>query len=388
MIGDSDLHRHVNAWITKRSQGLTYPVYTSLDLRIAPYKAAVVDANLFPCGFNNLCDTMVASSSSALQAYMKEHYPTVKTIAVFCEAHTRNDFYFLNLQALNRIVRGAGFTCLFAHPAFEGERDGLLFSLNHLNQADLVISNNDFSDGYPALLNELTIPVIPHKSLIWANRRKSRHFSILKELASELGHEIGQDPWLFSTEFSVEHRANLRDDQSLERIKSKATTLFTSIQKKYTEHGITAEPTLFLKDDAGTYGMGIMTITNIEELNSLNRKTINKMQVGKQHDIKALIIQEGVPSQVRHLDSVAEPVLYCVGNTFVGSFLRVNHLRDELANLNAKGMEFFRLCEQDKDKSHLPSECCGLDIMTDSSRIAAKLSLLAAAMENSQTIPR
>ena len=132
--------------------------------------------------------------------------------------------------------------------------------------------------------------------------------------------------------------------------------------------------------------MGIMTITHVDDLDRINRKTLNKMKTGKQRDVQHLIIQEGVPSQVRYHQAVAEPVIYCIGDTFIGSFLRVNQLRDELSNLNAKGMEFIRLCEQDDHPQDLPSECCGDRFMTDWSCIASKLSLLAAAMENSQTI--
>ena len=379
----------VDIWIAERSQGLTYPVYTSLDLRIADFKSAVVDTNLFPCGFNNLCDTMIRQSALALRKCVGAHYPTVKNIAIYCEAHTRNTFYFRNLAALQTVITQAGFTCLLVHPDIEGTRDGLVFSFSNLAKADLVISNNDFSDGYPDSLRELSIPVIPHESLIWVSRRKSRHFSILKELATELSLKQDLDPWLFSTEFAVEHQADLRDEQCISRIKNKAATLFLTLQKKYTQYNIDKPPTLFIKDDAGTYGMGIMTIQSIDELDYLNRKTINKMQVGKQHTVKDLLIQEGIPSHVRHLDAVAEPVLYCIGESFIGSFLRVNQLRGELANLNAKGMEFFRLCDQDDKKTAtLPEECCGLDIMTDASRIAAKLSLLAAAIENTQAEAR
>ena len=381
----SPLQDQVDLWIAEKSKDLIFPVYSSLDLRIAPYKASVVDVNLFPCGFNNLCNTMIKLSSEAFDTYIRTHYAGVKTIAVFCESHTRNNFYFLNLKAIYNFISKAGYICLFVHPDLEGDREGLHFSRDHLAFSDIVISNNDFSDGYSPLLENLSIPVIPHRSLIWATRRKSGHFSILRDLATELGGEIDQDPWLFSCEFEVEHDSDLRDSTSIARIKEKAVILFDKLKLKYAHFGINATPSLFIKDDAGTYGMGIMTIQSPDDLDHLSRKTINKMHVGKQHIIQDLLIQEGVPSLVRHLGAVAEPVLYCVGSAFVGSFLRVNPLRDELANLNAKGMEFFRLCEQeDKDIRQLPPECCGLDIMTDSARIAAKLSLLAAAVENTR----
>ena len=54
--------------------------------------------------------------------------------------------------------------------------------------------------------------------------------------------------------------------------------LYTS----YQEYGIESEPFVIVKADAGTYGMGIMTVKDASEVKNLNRKQRNKMAVVKE----------------------------------------------------------------------------------------------------------
>ncbi|MEK6558177.1 MAG: glutamate--cysteine ligase [Candidatus Margulisiibacteriota bacterium] len=373
-------------WVTQKSKGLTYNIYASLDLRISDFKTAVVDTNLFPAGFNNLCDKMLEHSSRCFGEYIRHFFPRVRTLTIYTEAHTRNLFYFKNLLALGRMVETAGFICLFTHPLLEGEVEGLAFSLMNLKKADLILSNNDFSEGFPQLLRALDIPVIPRQHLAWTQRRKSKHFAFTKTLASELSGSLGLDPWFFSADFEVESQVDLRDQTSIDRLKDKASRLLMRIRQKYSEYGIADLPTLFIKDDAGTYGMGIMTIRDASELDVLSRKMINKMSVGKQHRIQSLLLQEGVPSRLLRNGAPAEPVIYCLGNQVVGAFLRVNASRDRMSNLNSKGMEFYRLCREEIHDEPMPEECIE-DCLTDGlTSVSVQVALLASALENTSAL--
>lgn len=372
-------------WITQKSKRLTYNVYASLDLRISDFKTAVVDTNLFPAGFNNLCDKMLECCARYFGEYIRHLFPRVRTITIYTEAHTRNLFYFRNLLALGRMVELAGFTCLFTHPFLEGSLEGLAFSFVNVKKADLILSNNDFSEGFPQLLRALDTPVIPNQHLAWTHRRKSKHFSFTKTVATELSEQIGLDPWLFCANFDVDSQVDLREQTSIDRLKEKASRLLMTTKQKYTEYGISERPTLFIKDDAGTYGMGIMTIQDASELDTLNRKTLNKMSVGKQHRIQSLLLQEGVPSRILHDGASAEPVTYCIGNQVVGTFLRVNASRDQMSNLNSKGMEFYRLCKEDISGQLFPEECMK-DCLTDGlTSVSVYVALLASALENTHT---
>ena len=45
----------IHQWLLSHEKLYT-PFYTSVDIRDAGFKIAVVDTNLFPAGFNNLCE--------------------------------------------------------------------------------------------------------------------------------------------------------------------------------------------------------------------------------------------------------------------------------------------------------------------------------------------
>jgi glutamate--cysteine ligase len=53
------------------------------------------------------------------------------------------------------------------------------------------------------------------------------------------------------------------------------------IREKYKEYGIDETPYVVVKADAGTYGMGVMTVKDASEVIGLNRKQRNKMSVSR-----------------------------------------------------------------------------------------------------------
>ena len=99
--------------------------------------------------------------------------------------------------------------------------------------------------------------------------------------------------------------------------------------------------------------MGIMTVHDAKDLQALNRKTKNKMAVAKDgqpvHDV---IIQEGVLTQERMHDAVAEPVVYMMDRYVVGGFYRIHAERGVDENLNAPGAGFVPLAFE--QSHHLP----------------------------------
>ena len=116
------------------------------------------------------------------------------------------------------------------------------------------------------------------------------------------------------------------------------------IRRKYKEYGIQEKPFIIVKADAGTYGMGIMTVRDPKELADLNRRSRNKMSVIKDgQEVSEVILQEGVPTNERVNDSVAEPVVYMIDRYVVGGFYRVNPERGNDENLNSPGASFVPL---------------------------------------------
>ncbi len=108
-----------------------------------------------------------------------------------------------------------------------------------------------------------------------------------------------------------------------------------------------------VKADNGTYGMGIMTVRDVKDLESLNRKSKNKMGVIKDgQTVQDVIIQEGVLTNERMHDAVAEPVVYMMDRYVVGGFYRIHAERGTDENLNAPGSSFVPLAFA--ESSHLP----------------------------------
>ena len=119
--------------------------------------------------------------------------------------------------------------------------------------------------------------------------------------------------------------------------------ILDDIRAKYREYGIKEEPFVIVKADAGTYGMGIMTVKDPSEVRGLNRKQRNKMAVVKEGlEVHEVMVQEGVYTFETVDDAVAEPVVYMIDHFVVGGFYRVHTERGKDENLNAPGMQFGR----------------------------------------------
>ena len=69
-------------WFSAKADALSYPIYSSYDIRDAGYKITNVDANIYPAGFNNICPTDKETAAGIMTNYIAKHYGTVKNILV------------------------------------------------------------------------------------------------------------------------------------------------------------------------------------------------------------------------------------------------------------------------------------------------------------------
>ncbi|MEE9552010.1 MAG: glutamate--cysteine ligase, partial [Gammaproteobacteria bacterium] len=126
--------------------------------------------------------------------------------------------------------------------------------------------------------------------------------------------------------------------------------LLYAIQKKYDEYDVKCQPFVMVKADAGTYGMGVMTVKSPDEVSELNRKQRTRMSTIKEgQKVNKVIIQEGVYTHETWGEeaTVAEPVVYMIGHSVIGGFYRVHSARTANENLNAPGMRFEPLAFDD-----------------------------------------
>jgi len=379
------------------------PIYGSVDLRNAGFKLAPIDMNLFPAGFNNLNPDFLSISIAAAQKILTQIMPTAKKILIIPESHTRNLFYWANIKTLQTIIQEAGFETRLGMlengevipntiDLPSGDQVQLQTLIKHSNQLsvdnfipDLILLNNDLSEGIPEILQNLTQPLIPPAELGWSQRLKSEHFQYYANVADEFAAQFELDPWLISPLFRHCGQIDFMQQDGMECLIGHAEKLFAEIERKYTQYQIPYQPFLIVKADAGTYGMAVMTVRTVDELKSMNRKQRTKMATTKGgQPVNKVIIQEGVYTFETFGEgkSVAEPVVYLMGSAVIGGFYRVHQDRGYDENLNAPGMRFEPIafqqpCNKPCEKSD--PDACQNRFYTYG--IIAKLSMLAAARE-------
>jgi len=362
----------IERWFRLEWMEHTPPFYTSVDIRNAGFKLAPVDTNLFPGGWNNLTTAMLPLAVQAAQAAIEKICPEARNLLIIPENHTRNTFYLTNVMQLQRIFNMAGLNVRIGsiNPEIKettaidlpnGETivlEPVVRSKRRLGLKDFdpctILLNNDLSAGAPGILEELHEQfLLPPLHAGWSVRRKSTHFQSYEEVAKRFGKLLGIDPWLINPMFNQCGEVNFAEGTGMECLRSNVDALLTKIRRKYKEYGIHEKPFVVVKADNGTYGMGIMTVRDVSDLDVLNRKTRNKMSVIKDgQEVSDVIIQEGVLTHERINDAVAEPVVYMMDRYVVGGFYRVHAERGVDENLNAPGASFVPLAFD--ESAHLP----------------------------------
>jgi glutamate--cysteine ligase len=401
----------IEQWLRVQWLDHTPPFYASVDLRNAGFKLAPVDTNLFPGGFNNLNPAFLPLCVQAAMSAIEKICPEARNLLLVPENHTRNQFYLQNVACLATILHHTGLNVRvgsllpeITEPTVLDLPDGHKLTLEPLRRLGVggrrlgldgfdpcaVLLNNDLSSGVPELLRNLhEQTVLPPLNAGWHVRRKSRHFAAYQEVAGRFAAALGIDPWLINPDFGVCGEINFQERTGEECLAANVDMLLQRIRSRYKEYGIDSKPFVIVKADAGTYGMGIMTVYDAAEVRGLNRKQRNKMSVVKEGvPVTEVIIQEGVPTFETVDEGTAEPVVYMIDRYVVGGFYRVNTARGIDENLNAPGMHFKPLAFD--TGCSLPDGSLGPDAPPNrfyAYGVVARLALLAAALELERSAP-
>ncbi len=391
----------IEHWFRQQWQNHSAPFYTSVDLRNSGFKLAPVDTNLFPGGFNNLRPEFEPLCVQAVMTAVEKICPDTRQFLLIPENHTRNAFYLQNVAALKSILQRAGFAVRIGsllpeitaptplelpggqHLVLEPvRRQGNRLTLEDFDPCAILL-NNDLSGGIPAVLQGLAQPVVPPLYAGWSTRRKSRHFAAYDGVAKSFAALVGIDPWWINPYFSRCGQVDFSDRQGLDCLSEQVETLLGKIRAKYAENNIRDEPFLIIKADAGTYGMGIMTVKSADDLQRLNRKQRNKMSVIKEgQTVREVLIQEGVYTYESVESAVAEPVVYMIDHYVVGGFYRVHTERGINENLNAPGAHFvplaFEITAIAPDQNQAPDATPNRFYTYG---VVARLAMLAASLE-------
>lgn len=363
----------LDQWFEEQCKRAPAPPYTSIDLRDSGFKVSPVDSNIFPAGFNNICvdDWSLAASTFERVLTRANGGKKPERVLIVPENHTTNLFYFENLWALREILTLAKFEVVLGHlnpeltpnmpmgctgvKTASGRtivlekiyREGTLLQTERvkLTKDDLVLLNNDLSNGVPPELDGLEQALTPHPSVGWHRRLKSEHLRHYTELATEFARILEVDPWLLTTRYTAVDNVDFAAAAGMDRLAEAAQKIIDGIRSDYQARGIPNTPHVFIKHNSGTYGRSIMTVRSGEELLALSRRDKNKMNVSKGGIVvSSVVVMEGIPTDLKEDEQTAEPVIYLAGSEPIGGFLRMNPNRDAESNLNSPGAHFKPLC--------------------------------------------
>lgn len=401
----------IERWFRLEWQEHTPPFYCSVDMRNSGFKLAPVDTNLFPGGFNHLSSEVLPLAVQASMAAIEKYCPDARNLLLIPEERPCNITYWQNIARQMQIYRQTGLNVrlgsldenlktattialpdgsdLVLEP-LQRSSNGRRLGLKNFDPCTILL-NNDLSQSIPSILEEIhEQTLLPPLHAGWAMRRKTKHFDCYDEVVKKFSKMVEIDPWMLNPFHAKCSDVNFDEGTGLDVLMTTVDTILAKIRKKYKEYGIKEKPFVIVKADAGTCGMGIMTVRDSREVRDLNAKQKNKMTVVKDgRAVRDFIVQEGVYTFEQIGDSVAEPVVYMIDRYVVGGFYRVHQDRGVDENLNAPGMEFVPLAFA---QQHAVPDMRAKPGTAAPNRfymygVVARLALLAASLELEKTDP-
>jgi glutamate--cysteine ligase len=344
----------IERWFRLEWMEHTPPFYTSVDLRNAGFKLAPVDTDLFPRGFNHLTPEMLPLAVQAAMAAIEKICPEAKNLLLVPQGDCRsNSFYGAHMQRLVQIFTLAGLNVrlgtldpelkepctvklpdgneLAVEPLVRGKRR---LGTKHFDPCTILL-NHDLAGGTPRMLEGLHEQyLLPPLHAGWNVRRKSRHFQSYEEVAKKFAKLLGMDPWLITPMQGGTGRLEAGSAHGLDAVKASADALLAKLRRKYKEYGIADKPFVVVKADDGSGGTGVVTLRDASELDAGERRA------GLDGPV---MVQEGVVTNERINDAVAEPVVCMIDRYVVGGYYRVHAGRRADENLSAPGSAFVPL---------------------------------------------
>ena len=345
----------ITKWMAEKRSLVPIPIYGSVDIRDCGWKVSVVDANHFPAGFNNISKEDEVLMAGLLKDHIERKHTGCKWVHLYPESHTRNPGYVENVSTIKRLVEKAGFRCTVGSPELEGHGslDGisgpLMLDEVELKDSkitingqipDMVMLNNDLTEGMVDGLDAGNVSPPPHMG--WQRRRKSEHYECLEEYVNEIAELLDIDPWHLMSSWFVSQDKCLEKESCRQMLAAEVDEFLAKIVAKYESLGIDQEPVAFIKNDRGTYGLGIMAVTSGDQLLNLSNRKFKKLMYSKGGvDVENFLIQEGVPTAIKTIENApVEPVVYLVDGEAASWFYRINSKKGEMENLNSPSAEF------------------------------------------------
>ena len=383
-----DKRVEITAWMKEKRSQVPIPIYGSVDVRDAGWKIGVVDANHFPAGFNNVSKENLMELANLFKEHVQRSHPSCKWVHIYPESHTRNPGYVENIASIKSMIEQAGFSCTVGSPnlnefgALNGLSGPLLLKSVRVDETgelevdgdhpDLILLNNDLTDGAIPGVQSTNITPPPHMG--WFRRRKSHHYEMLKPYVDEMASLLSIDPWHLMPDWFVSQNKCLTEEACKIKLAEEIDEFLDGLRKKYVTLGIDREPTVVMKNDSGTYGLGIMMLTAGEQILNLSNRKANKLRYAKGGaEVENFLIQEGIPTALAtETGETLEPVVYLVDGEAASWFYRINAKKSDMDNLNSPSARFENY--EDAENPHI-REAHGWHALV------AELSMLAMGAE-------
>ena len=383
-----DKRVEITAWMKEKRSQVPIPIYGSVDVRDAGWKIGVVDANHFPAGFNNVSKENLMELANLFKEHAQRSHPSCKWVHIYPESHTRNPGYVENIASIKSMIEQAGFSCTVGSPnlnefgALNGLSGPLLLQSVRVDETgelevdgdhpDLILLNNDLTDGAIPGVQSTNITPPPHMG--WFRRRKSHHYEMLKPYVDEMASLLSIDPWHLMPDWFVSQNKCLTEEACKIKLAEEIDEFLDGLREKYATLGIDRQPTVVMKNDSGTYGLGIMMLTAGEQILNLSNRKANKLRYAKGGaEVENFLIQEGIPTALAtETGETLEPVVYLVDGEAASWFYRINAKKSDMDNLNSPSARFENY--EDAENPHI-REAHGWHALV------AELSMLAMGAE-------
>lgn len=351
-----DKREEITAWMKQKRAEVPIPIYGSVDVRDAGWKIGVVDANHFPAGFNNVSKENLQELANLFKDHVHRSHPTCSWVHIYPESHTRNPGYVENIASIKSMIEQAGFSCTVGSPdlndfaALNGLSGPLLLQSVQVDgdgelrvngeNPDLILLNNDLTEGTVPGVQSTNITPPPHMG--WFRRRKSQHYQMLKPYIDEMASLLSIDPWHLMPDWFVSENKCLTEEACKIKLAEEINDFLDSLREKYASLGIEREPTVVMKNDSGTYGLGVMMLTSGEQILNLSNRKANKLRYAKGGtEVENFLIQEGIPTALTtEQGETLEPVVYLVDGEAASWFYRINAKKSDMDNLNSPSARF------------------------------------------------
>lgn len=351
------------------------PLYTSIDLRDSGTRLVAVDVNLFPAGFNNLSAPSMDRAVKEFRSFLEAKLPQKTTwkLGLVPESHTNNEGYLYHLLMLKSLLEKAGAELRLAWSGMPIPKPWeLKFNQNSLmyyplstvaDWSDAIILNHDLSGGPLEALKDYQKAIFPNPELGWYKRRKSEHFDIALKVLKNISAKV---PELDIHDFMADSKAvsnlDFSKKEDVERLMVEASDFLEKIKQKKSSSERNERPFVYIKNDSGTYGLGIWSFSTLDELRDATKALQKIFARGKQGtQVRRVILQEGISTRliVSEGDHVEfEPVVYSVNGNKIGSFFRYSYSAKGAlgeSNLNRPGSWFEESSRYPEDHDQMRS---------------------------------